>query len=476
MKSAGLVRNISSSKFTSCQARSLSFTANRKIHGVFPELVRRSAQVPWIETLQRRKDAALGRLPAREPLKRDMTPKKVSDTYHRVVLPLGQDPWLSDTYLNSTGNLRLGPIFSDLDALSGFSAYKLTGSGVTVVTAAFDRIAINCPLEKICDLELSSRVTYVGRTSMEVRLQVARASPSGTPPFPDDVLLNCQCTMVGLDPDTRKTVQLPPLITETDEEKTQFEEGVKNSQQRKQNTQRSLLKTKPDDEETNIIHALWQKQISYRDPNIPDQKPNNVQFMDATKLSTTSIMQPQYRNFHQDMIFGGFLLKQTYELAFCCAASFARKRPKFISLDPSTFENPVPVGSVLYLTAMVVYTSPPIVVGSREAEVAHTQAEQAYNAEGSTKPDKFSKAKQTQTRVQVRVKSRVRNVEHGDAKSTGDFHYTFLVDADVKVLPRTYTEFMLYIDARRSARMVGDGVQDERGWSREEGGENVRGS
>lgn len=61
------------------------------------------------------------------------------------------------------------------------------------------------------------------------------------------------------------------------------------------------------------------------------------------------------------MIFGGFHLKQTFELAFCCAASFAHARPTFISADPCTFRNPVPVGSVLYMTATVAYTDPPLV-------------------------------------------------------------------------------------------------------------------
>ena len=133
------------------------------------------------------------------------------------------------------------------------------------------------------------------------------------------------------------------------------------------------------------------------------------------------------------MIFGGFLLKQTFELAFCCAASFARTRPTFVSLDPSTFENPVPVGSVLYLTATVVYTDPPIVSGASDAEPGNQTG---------------------QTRVQVRVDSKVRNIEHGETKPTGQFNYTFTVDKDIKVMPRTYSEFMMYVDARRRARGV----------------------
>lgn len=154
--------------------------------------------------------------------------------------------------------------------------------------------------------------------------------------------------------------------------------------------------------------------------------------MNNTRLQTASIMQPQFRNRHHFMIFGGFLLKQTFELAFCCAASFSHSRPSFLSLDPSTFENPVPVGSVLYLTATVVYTDPPLV----------------------SVPGDTSFAQKPYTRVQVRVDSKVRSVEHGDSKPTGQFNYTFTVDKEIKVMPRTYGEMMMYVDARRRAKRV----------------------
>lgn len=133
------------------------------------------------------------------------------------------------------------------------------------------------------------------------------------------------------------------------------------------------------------------------------------------------------------MIFGGYLLKQTFELAFCCAASFSRTRPTFVSLDPSTFQNPVPVGSVLYLTATIVYTDPPLVHGASDESTS-------------------GKTENTQTRVVVRVDSKVRNVEHGETKPTGQFNYTFTVDKDIKVMPKSYLEFMMYCDARRRVR------------------------
>jgi acyl-coenzyme A thioesterase 9 len=158
------------------------------------------------------------------------------------------------------------------------------------------------------------------------------------------------------------------------------------------------------------------------------------------------------------MIFGGFLLKQTFELAFCCAASFSHARPSFVSLDPSTFQNPVPVGSVLYLTATVTYTDPPAVGhGARPSSGNNHGAGKRNDAEA----DEWASSSGG-TRIQVRVDSKVRNVEHGETKPTGTFNYTFWVNRDVLVMPRTYGEFMMYVDARRRAtRVAGSLAQRE---------------
>lgn len=174
--------------------------------------------------------------------------------------------------------------------------------------------------------------------------------------------------------------------------------------------------------------------------------------MDLTKMHTTHIMQPQYRNRHNFMIFGGFLLKQTFELAFCCAAAFSHSRPTFLSLDPSTFANPVPVGSVLYLTATVAYTDQDSVVVSDSTSSTDTGTVTGTGDETGTDPKKYS-------RVQVRIDSKVRNIEHRETKPTGQFHYTFLVENDIQVMPRTYSEFMIWVDARRRAEGVSASIK-----------------
>ncbi|KAI2466308.1 Thioesterase/thiol ester dehydrase-isomerase [Annulohypoxylon bovei var. microspora] len=417
-------------------------TASRRTDGVFGGLTDGRLPMPWIEAWRLQQEGKNVASDEAKSQERDLTPKNMSDSYHRVVLPLGRDPWLSDTYINSSGHIRLGTVFMDLDALSGIIVYKHTGPGVTVVTAALDRITIAHPLTEICDLEYSGQVTYAsGRSSVEITCKVARARDEGEPSKPEDVLLTCTFTMVALDPTTKKPVNIPRLVASTPEEEKLFKAGEAKALAKKTNLKTSLLETEPNDPESALIHKIWLRQLAYHDPNDRLRQPANVISMSRTQLSTASIMQPQYRNRHQTMIFGGFHLKQTFELAFCCAASFAHARPTFVSADPCTFRNPVPVGSVLYLTATVVYTDPPLL------------------EEDGSEPQQKD-AKSPMTRLHVRVDSKVRDVEHGNAKPTGQFNYTFLVPKDVKVLPHTYQEYMMYIDARRRVQL-GD-VQDRR--------------
>jgi acyl-coenzyme A thioesterase 9 len=330
---------------------------------------------------------------------------------------------LLDTYANSSGQIRLGTLLMDLDALSGVVAYKHTGEGVTTVTAAVDRITIKNPLKEICDLELSGQVTFAtGRSSMEVSLQIAKAPFSQAERVKEeDVFMTCAFTMVSLDPTTKKPVNVAPLKLETDAERQLYALGEENYNTKKALKHSAITQKAPNAEESKLLHKIWTDSPTYRDAHNPAQKPENVSYMSKATVYSAQIMQPQFRNRHNFMIFGGYLLKQTFELAFTCAAAFSHTKPSFLNLDPSTFENPVPVGSVLYLSAGVTFTEP--------------------DSNGGT-------------RIQVIVTTKVRNVEHKQRKNTGTFFYTFHVDNNVQIMPQTYDEFMRWVDGRRRAQRV----------------------
>ena len=105
----------------------------------------------------------------------------------------------------------------------------------------------------------------------------------------------------------------------------------------------------------------------------------------------------------------------------------------------------------MYLSATVAYTDPPLVTAHHSAiepPVADQNASGTNDSTGSRR-----------TKVQIRVDSKVRNIEHGETKPTGQFNYTFLVDKDIKVMPRTYSEFMIWVDARRRAEKASLSIQ-----------------
>lgn len=61
------------------------------------------------------------------------------------------------------------------------------------------------------------------------------------------------------------------------------------------------------------------------------------------------------------------------------------------------------------------------------------------------------------------------DVEHDTTtKPTGQFNYTFSVPKDVKVLPHTYQEYMMYIDARRRVKLGDIQSREERTGSTQE--------
>lgn len=389
-------------------------------------------RTPWIEALRRSKETGNQSAAApQDPPKPDLTPKRMSDSYVSVILPLQDDPWMLDTYANYSGQLRTGALLMDLDALAGVVAYKHTGEGVSTVTAAVDRITIKNPLKEICNLELSGQVTFAtGRSSMEVTLQIAKAPEQGHSTRPEDVFMTCAMTMVSLDPLTKKPVNIAPLTLSTPAERALYARGEENYKSKKALKSSNIMQKAPDAEESAMIHNMWTQALAYADSKNPAKQPVNAVSMAKTVIHSTQIMQPQNRNRHHFMIFGGYLLKLSFELAFTCAASFSHTRPRFLNLDPSTFENPVPVGSVLYTAANVTYTEPDPSGG---------------------------------TRIQVMVRTHVRNVEHreNERKSTGTFFYTFLSPADVSVLPQSYGEFMMWVGGKRRAQRLATMMETE---------------
>ena len=66
-----------------------------------------------------------------------------------------------------------------------------------------------------------------------------------------------------------RPVNVNPLVVSTPEEKRLYALGERNSKIRKQRKETALIKHTPNDLESDLIHAFWQKQLQYRMHPLP---------------------------------------------------------------------------------------------------------------------------------------------------------------------------------------------------------------
>lgn len=95
-----------------------------------------------------------------------------------LVLPFGSDMELREQYKNVWGQVRVGKLLEDIDALAGNVAYTHcddadpTTPPLTLVTAAVDRIDLVRAIPPDTDLRLRGCVTHVGRSSMNIDIDL----------------------------------------------------------------------------------------------------------------------------------------------------------------------------------------------------------------------------------------------------------------------------------------------------------------
>lgn len=89
---------------------------------------------------------------------------------------------------------------------------------------------------------------------------------------------------VSLDPATKKPVNISPLNASTPEEKAIFASGEENYNLKKSMNSQALRKQTPNDEESDLIHALWLAQLDYHNPNTPARKPSSALYMKSTSI------------------------------------------------------------------------------------------------------------------------------------------------------------------------------------------------
>ncbi|XP_071484358.1 acyl-coenzyme A thioesterase 9, mitochondrial-like [Diadema antillarum] len=371
------------------------------------------AQKLWNLTGEKNDRSQLTSLLARD--QSELEPRKMANSYDEVMIPLS-DPQYREKYINMYNGIRIGRILEDIDMFGVWLCYLHTKpsrdvkvSPLVIVTGLVDRIDLcSNDIKPDRDLRLSGHVSWVGRTSIEVTMNLEQVKEDNS----YDKILEAKIVNVSRDPLNKSAAFVNPLLTETPEERNEMEAGNNRKRDRQERDQVSLLKSAPTAEERQIIHRIFVESLRSRSSTFSQRvKPDDAVWMEDTKLKNVIICFPQERNLY-NKIFGGFLMRQALELSFANAVLHCHCRIHMKAIDDILFRKPVEVGSFLFFLSEIAYT------------------EGCY--------------------MQIRVHAEVVDPVTGQRDTTNVFHFTIAADQPVmQVWPKTYGESMLYLDGRR---------------------------
>lgn len=426
-------------------------------------------------------------------------PKRPSDSLLTLMLPFRSDPKLRELYLNAAGHLRIGRLLEDFDSFAGQIAYTHCddpgdpkAEPITLVTASLDRIDLVKPIPTDKDLMLRGCVTWVGRSSMAIAvtlsglpgdldakdaMRVAAGQPPSVPVPPEtaealrsaahvgraDVapIVRADFTFVARDADD-KAVAVPPVVPESPQEKALHTAAADARVTRSAEKLTTLDKSPPTPDELGLVHRLFADlralTAAGKGPRPPptrhlgsvapplDEPQDGVLppvYVASTAIESTVVTFPTDRNIH-GKVFGGWLLRNAFELAWTAALRFGGSTPEFVAMSDIAFLRPVEIGAVLSFRAAV----------------------------------EFAKGAPHRT-ASVRVETTSLDPRNPRAAqpTTNTFHFTFEFPAAcaagahvARAFPQTYEEAMAWVAAHRRQQA---GLRLRSKWAME-GGEPLR--
>ena len=134
------------------------------------------------------------------------------------------------SHINHYGRLFGGQLLYWIDELAGMVAIRHSNSIVT--TAAIDNLQFKAPAHIGDLIVLRGFVTYVGRSSMEVRVDTSTESLDGT----RKIINRAYIDMVAIDSEG-KAIEVPDILIETEEQQQEYEAAIKRKEMRKQRRQ-----------------------------------------------------------------------------------------------------------------------------------------------------------------------------------------------------------------------------------------------
>ena len=133
-------------------------------------------------------------------------------------------------HINHYGRLFGGELLKWIDELAGIVAIRHCGT--TVTTAAIDNLQFQAPAYAGEMIVLQGCVTYVGRSSMEIRIDTYREALNGN----REMINRAYMDMVAIDCKGHP-IEVPDLILENEEQQKEYEAATKRKQMRKERRQ-----------------------------------------------------------------------------------------------------------------------------------------------------------------------------------------------------------------------------------------------
>lgn len=330
--------------------------------------------------------------------------------------------------LFNSNKMRIGRILEDADALSGDICYKHIGVNydqhVTVVTATIDRVDLFNNVNNNnnvlaadsleCDWVMSGHITWIGSSSMEVRIDIGRIIDENNNNI--ELLGTAFFVFVARQKDTYKKYDVPKLVCISDSDILLFEQGIRHQYKRRKRIEQPHQLKLPSNDEVIHLHNLYIDTQQYTS-NI--YKEWSIRNMSDTMLSKTVLMHSQDRNIHNKM-FGGHLLRLAFELSWACVYVNTHIMPRLQYVDDIHFYLPVDIGSLLTFNSYIWYTD----------TVNNT--------------------------VFVYVQANVIDTRTGQTKhTTNEFYFQYLCQPNQDqqsipyIVPQTYQQQLQYLEGRR---------------------------
>jgi acyl-coenzyme A thioesterase 9 len=366
--------------------------------------------------------------------------KRPQDSLLRILLPFSSDPAFAESYVNFRKTVRVGRLLEDLDAFAGAVAYLHCDDGKEdveppiLVTVSTDQISLlTYPLEPNCDMMLVGMVSAVGASSMSIDIDLVALPNPALGIAEQKPILQAAFTFVARNSEN-KPVKVPQLKPVSEFEIKMNQEGLKGMEERKVARKASLYKQPPTVSELHQVHSLFleAQAISHDRHGLVNTPKGTIGWIDDYRSTSTTLTMPQERNVH-NRIFGGFLMRSAFELAFSHAWKTTGSLPKFLSLDATEFLYPVEIGQILTFDAVTVYSPGP---SSKVYSVEVTAKMLNPNTSGGLTARANGKGAGTDK----------------DGGVTNTFAFTFHSDEPDKtprLLPRTYSDAMKFLEAQR---------------------------